>query len=69
MDETNSVERHHVPDRIRVLALDAFGNAIQAEVFLATPHPRLGGHAPLEVAMSEHGAHLVEHLLAELAVQ
>ncbi len=64
MELHGPLERCHVPDRIRALALDAFGNALDAEAFLSTPHSVLGGRPPLEVAMTAHGAHCVEELLA-----
>lgn len=69
MSATDRLERHHLPDRIRVLALDALADALEAEAFLVTPHPGLGGRAPLDVAMTEHGTHYVEQLLDGLGVK
>ncbi len=43
-----ALDRCHVPDRIRSLALNAFGNALDAEAFLVTLHLALAGRPPLE---------------------
>jgi len=50
--------------RLGALALDVLGDEADVRAFLAAPHPRLGGRAPLEAATTELGARQVEAILA-----
>lgn len=62
-DESEKTERLA---RIVASASYAWNDEEDAREFLATPHPELEGRAPLDVALTELGARLVEELLWKL---
>ncbi len=44
-------------------AMDVWGDERDAGEFLTSPHPVLGGEAPIDLALSEFGARQVQHIL------
>lgn len=52
--------------RVVATAQYVFDDERDARLFLSTPHPELEGARPLDVALSEIGAHRVEEVLARL---
>lgn len=52
--------------RVIATAEHVWGNSEDAQTFLATGHPMLGGKRPIEVALTELGARRVEGVLWSL---
>lgn len=53
--------------RLWTTAVQVFGDEAAARAFLATPHNRLGGRAPLALLATELGGREVERLLDAIA--
>lgn len=60
LDESEKVARLA---RVLASAIHVWSSEHDAQVFLNTPHPELGGRTPLDVARTELGARRVEALL------
>lgn len=52
--------------RVVALAEEVWGDRGQARRFLTTPHPELGGKAPLDAALTELGARQAEEIMARI---